>query len=119
MPENITSLHYPDGSALFWAALISIVATILLKTLPVVFLKADSMPKLFRRWLDFVPVAVMAALVGPDVFIYEGAFDLSLHNLFLMVSIPTLLVAIASKNYFVTIAFGILLVIICRYLGIS
>lgn len=93
--------------------------TILLKTFPVTILKGDAIPPLIRRWLDFVPVAVMAALVGPDIFIYDGYFNLSFSNLFLLVSIPTFFVAWKTANYFVTIAVGISLVIIARYLGIA
>ncbi len=79
-------------------------------------LDGGDFPPLLRRWLDFIPVAVMAALVGPDIFIYEGQFNLSSSNLFLLVSIPTLITAWISKNYFVTIAVGIALVILGRYL---
>lgn len=107
-----------SGDSLLLAVALSVIATLALKTVPITLLKGDSLPPLFRRWLDFVPVAVMAALVGPDVFIYDGKFDLSFSNLFLMVSIPTLLVAIFSRNYFVTIAVGIGLVIAARYFGI-
>lgn len=103
--------------SLLWAIGLSVFFTLLLKTVPVTFLKGDSLPLLLRKWLDFVPVAVMAALVGPDVFIYDGVFDLSTQNLFLLVSIPTLFVAIFSKNYFVTIAVGMGLVITARYFG--
>ena len=102
--------------ALFLATALSCLLTLLLKTGPVTLLKGGDFPPLLRRWLDFVPVAVMAALVGPDIFIYEGKLDLSSYNLFLLVSIPTFLVAWLSKNYFVTIAFGIALVILARYL---
>lgn len=95
------------------------VVTLAPKTLPVTFLRGDALPPLLRRWLDFVPVAVMAALVGPDVFIYDGRFDLSTSNLFLLVSIPTFLVAWKTKNYFVTIAVGIGLVILARWAGFA
>lgn len=105
--------------ALYWAVSLSVIFTLALKTAPVTLLKGDSLPPLLRRWLDYVPVAVMAALVGPDVFIYDGKFDLSFSNLFLLVSIPTLIVAIISRNYFVTIAVGIGLVIAARYFGLS
>ena len=80
-------------------------------------LQGDCLPALLRHWLSFVPVAVMAALVGPDVFFYEGHFNAGTSNLFLMVSLPSLLVAWWGKNYFVTIAFGISLVILARWLG--
>lgn len=105
--------------SLYWAVALSVIFTLALKTAPVTLLRGDSLPALLRRWLDFVPVAVMAALVGPDVFIYDGKFDLSLSNLFLLVSIPTLIVAIISRNYFVTIAVGIGLVMVARYFGFS
>ena len=60
----------------------------------------------------------MAALVGPDVFFYEGHFNAGPSNLFLMVALPSLLVAWWSKNYFLTIAFGIGLVILARWTGL-
>lgn len=103
--------------SLCMAVFASVAFTLLLKTLPVTLLNGDSLPALLRRWLDYVPVAVMAALVGPDVFIYEGSFNLSTSNLFLLVSIPTLLTAWLSRNYFLTIAIGIGLVILARQLG--
>ncbi len=101
------------------AAGLCVLFTLILKTGPVVLLKGDSLPFLLRKWLDYVPVAVMAALVGPDVFMQDCVLDISFSNLFLLVSIPTLLVAIVSRNYFVTIAVGIGLVIAARYYGIA
>ncbi len=85
----------------------------------VTFLRGDHLPALLRKWLDFIPVAVMAALVGPDIFIYEGQLNVSTSNLFLLVSIPTLVAAWIFRNYFVTIAVGIGLVIAARFFGIA
>ncbi|MCR5813880.1 MAG: AzlD domain-containing protein [Desulfovibrio sp.] len=95
-----------------------VAVTVLPKILPVTFLHGDSLPPLFRRWLDFVPVAVMAALVGSEVFFYEGQFNLGVSNLFLMVSLPTVLLAWKSQNYFLTIAVGLVLVILARAVGL-
>ncbi|MBO4368918.1 MAG: AzlD domain-containing protein [Desulfovibrio sp.] len=94
-----------------------ILVTVGPKILPITFLKSDALPPLFRRWLDFVPVAVMAALVGSEVFFYDGVFELGPKNLFLMVSIPAFFVALFSKNYFLTIAVGIGLLILARAYG--
>ncbi|WP_300908867.1 AzlD domain-containing protein [uncultured Desulfovibrio sp.] len=104
-------------SALLLCVLGSVLVTQLPKVLPVTFLRGDSLPPLLRHWLSFVPVSVMAALVGPDVLFYEGRFNIGTSNLFLMVSLPALLVAWWGRNYFVTIAFGIGLVILARWLG--
>ncbi|MDO5484090.1 MAG: AzlD domain-containing protein [Desulfovibrionaceae bacterium] len=107
----------PD-STLLLCFLGSVLVTVLPKVVPVTFLKGDSLPPALRHWLSFVPVAVMAALVGPDVFFYEGHFNATPSNLFLMVALPSLLVAWYFKNYFVTIAFGICLVILARWSGL-
>ncbi|MBQ3060704.1 MAG: AzlD domain-containing protein [Desulfovibrio sp.] len=107
-----------DDTALILCLAGSVLATVLPKVIPVTFLRGDSLPLLLRHWLAFVPVAVMAALVGPDVFFYEGQFNATTSNLFLMVAIPSLLVAWRFKNYFVTIAFGIGLVILARWSGL-
>mgnify|MGYP000685750730 CR=1 FL=1 len=69
-------------------------------------------------WIISIALAVMAALVGPDIFIYEGHFSISPTNLFLMAGLPTLLVAWWFKNYFLTIVVGIGLVILARYTGL-
>ena len=89
--------------------------TLLPKVLPITFLKGDSLPKNVVDWLSFVPVAVMAALVGPDVVFYEGSLNLTTGNLFLMVALPLLVVAWFAKNYFVTIAVGMAMVILARW----
>ena len=109
---------FSANAALLLCLLGSVVVTLLPKILPVTFLKGDSLPPLLRHWLSFVPVAVMAALVGPDVFFYEGHFNAGLSNLFLMVSLPALLVAWWTKNYFLTSAFGLALVILARFTGL-
>lgn len=105
------------NAALLLCILGCTVVSLLPKILPVTFLRGDNLPPLLRHWLSFVPVAVMAALVGPDVFFYEGRFNAGPSNLFLMVALPSLLVAWWGKNYFLTIAFGIGLVILARWLG--
>ena len=89
--------------------------TVIPRVGPVMYLHAESLPDLLRHWLSFVPVAVMAALLGPDVFIYQGEFMPTHHNLFLMTAIPALLVAWWSKSFFGTIAFSMGFVALMRY----
>lgn len=102
---------------LIMAIAFSVTLTLISKTLPITLLKADTIPQVIRKWLDFVPVAVMAALVGPDILFYDGRLNFSFSNLFLLVSAPVFFVAWKTSNYFITIAVGIGLVIIARYFG--
>ena len=104
---------------LLWCCLGATLLTVVIKIVPITFLNTDNLPPFLRRWLDFVPVAVMGALVGSDVFFYNGRFDLSSSNLYLLVSIPTIICGIWSKNYLLTIALGLGCIIVARALGYS
>lgn len=103
--------------SLLAAVLAACLLTIALKAGPLVFFSGRDFPPLLRRWLGFVPAAVMAALVGPDIFIYDGQFNVGTSNLFLMVSAPCLIFAIWCKNYFAVIAMGLFMVIAARFFG--
>lgn len=109
----------PASASIIFCCAACILVTLVAKILPITFLNADNLPPFLRRWLDFVPVAVMAALVGSDVFFYDGRLNLSLSNLYLVVSLPTLLCAWLTKNYFLTIAVGLILIIVARALGFN
>lgn len=93
------------------------VVTFIPRVGPMMYLKTETLPPAMRRWLDFVPVAVMAALLGPDVLIRENRLDLSLDNLFLLVALPALLVARLTGSFFGTIAFAMGGVALGRWLG--
>lgn len=86
---------------------------------PMMFLNTEALPAGVRRWLSFVPVAVMAALLGPDVLVRDNTLFLSTDNLFLMVAIPALAVAWWTKSFFGTIAFGMGAVALARYWGLA
>ncbi len=85
---------------------------------PVMFLRADSLPPALRHWLSFVPVSVMAALLGQDIFFYDGDFSLSWTNLYLVAAAPSLLVAWRTRSFFGTIAVAMGFVAAGRALGI-
>lgn len=61
-------------------------------------------------WLSFIPVAVMSALLTPEIFTKninnEITLYLSFDNLYIWTAIATFLVAIMFKNFFVTVTFG-------------
>ena len=74
--------------------------TVLPRIIPFYVLRS-TLPGWLRDWLNFVPAAVMAALVFPDVFFYQGNFSPNpLENLFLMAAICTLLFSVITKNFF-------------------
>ncbi|MEG2171793.1 MAG: AzlD domain-containing protein [Desulfovibrionaceae bacterium] len=93
------------------------VVTFIPRVVPMMYLATDRLPPLVKSWLSFVPVAVLAALVGPDILIRNNTLDFSVHNLFLLVALPAMGVAWWTKSFFGTILFSMGAVALARYLG--
>ncbi|MFJ7169584.1 AzlD domain-containing protein [Streptomyces globosus] len=86
------------------------------RLLPTLFLAAASLPGPVVVWLRQVPPAVIAALLAPPLFVPDGRLDLGLGNLGLWLAAPTLLLAWRTRNFYLTIAFGIGSLALLRFL---
>ena len=69
------------------------------------------------RWLSFVPVSVMAALLFPDIVVRGTELDVSFENTYLLAALPSLLVAWRTQSFFGTILCAMSSVALLRYLG--
>jgi branched chain amino acid efflux pump len=63
-------------------------------------------PPLFRSALRFVPVAILTAIVVPELVMHTGTLDLSLTNARLLAGIIAILVAWRTRNTVLTIVIG-------------
>jgi branched-subunit amino acid transport protein len=64
------------------------------------------MPAWFTRALMFVPVAVLSAIILPEVLAHDGAPNISLGNARLLAGILAALIAWRTRNTWLTIAVG-------------
>lgn len=62
----------------------------------------------FQDMLRFVPPAVLAALIAPEIFVQNGNFDFSPDNLRIWAAALAFLVAYFSRNVLATIASGMI-----------
>jgi len=65
-------------------------------------------------WLGFVPPAVLAAMLLPAIVLKEGKLNLSMDNLFLWAALPTFAAAVLTKNLFIPVVVGMLVLILAR-----
>jgi branched-subunit amino acid transport protein len=72
-------------------------------------------PDLFQRSLRFVPLAVLSALIFPDVLIHQGTLAAPLDLPRFFGAATAVVVAWRSKNVFLTIGAGILIFYILRF----
>ncbi len=73
-------------------------------------------PVLIRRALAFVPPAVFAAIIFPDMLRPAGMLDLSWENPFLFSGLTAILTAYWSKNVVLTMVAGMLALWLVRWL---
>lgn len=88
------------------------------RVLPMGLLAKRKISKNFQIWLSYVPVAILSALLAPEIFMKNNELFLAKENLFLMAFVPVLLVAYFTKNLFATLLTGMVLVAGMRYFGI-
>lgn len=62
----------------------------------------------FRRALQFVPVAVLSAIVSSEIFIINGRFQFSPLNPRLIAGAVAILIALRSRNTILTIVTGMI-----------
>jgi branched-subunit amino acid transport protein len=92
--------------------------TYLPRLLPILLLSRRTLPGAIQRWLSYVPVAVLAALLAPALLAPEGELNFALaENAALWVSIPVFAVAFFSRNLFVTVIVGMTLIALVRYVA--
>lgn len=64
------------------------------------------LPAWFKESLAFVPVAVLSAIIFPDLMAPEGAVNITPGNVRLVAGLIAVLVAWRTKNVWMTIAVG-------------
>ena len=92
--------------ALWGVILGGMLATYLIRLSFVVFVPQERLPSIFRRGLTYVPPAVLAAIILPELALPEGTLDLTLGNHRLMAGVLAGLVAWRTKNTWLTILTG-------------
>ena len=91
--------------------------TALARILPLTLLTERQLPLALIRCLNFVPVAVLSALLAPELLIKDEHLFLSMDNLYLLAAIPTWLVCWKTNSFFGAILTGIAAVAFGRMLG--
>jgi branched-subunit amino acid transport protein len=72
----------------------------------ILLLQKVSVPDWVRRALLYVPIAVLSAIIFPEVFLHSGTFNTSLLNPRLLAAVLAIFVAWKTRNALLTVACG-------------
>ena len=106
-----------DQKLIFWTIVGMFLVTWIPRALPVLALASRKLPDSVIHWLSYVPASVLAALVAPELFLQDGQFCFSLHNIFLLSAVPCLVVGKLCGSFFGAVFTGIGCVALLRWFG--
>lgn len=102
---------------MIWGLVIGMaVGNIVMRWVPLAFLSRLELPAIVRRWLAYIPVSVMAAIVAVQVLRPENTFRFDLSNPYLLAAIPTAAVYKFSRSFLGATVAGIVAFLAFRYL---
>ena len=81
--------------------------TYLPRALPLAFAGRVRLPAALERGLEFVPIAVLTAIIAQTALVRDGALDLSLHNHHAIAASVAFAVALFTRHLFLTIVAGL------------
>jgi branched-subunit amino acid transport protein len=81
--------------------------TYLPRWLPLALAGRVRLPRPLERALDFVPVAVLTAIVAQTALVRDGALDISTDNYHAIAALTAFLVALLTRHLFITVVAGL------------
>lgn len=87
------------------------IVTLLPRVIPLVFLNNVKLKKEVINWLNYIPVAILSALLAEELLLSNGQISI-LNNEKLLAALPTFLVAILTKSLLGTVVVGVISMLI-------
>jgi branched-subunit amino acid transport protein len=102
---------------LAWGLVLGMAITnTVIRLVPIAAISRLELPPVVHRWLSYVPVSVMAAIVATQVLRPGGHWMLTPDNPYLIASVPTAVVFHVTRSFLGAIAAGMLTFLALRYL---
>lgn len=83
------------------------------RILPFLFVRAIALPDIVMRWLRYIPICILSALVFETIFHVEGRI-VTIDWLHSVALLPTLFIAIWTKSLSITVIVGVVTMALLR-----
>ena len=105
------------SATLIWGLIAGMAITnFIVRSVPISVMSRLDLPAPVRRWLGYVPVSVMAAIVAVQVLRPDGRLQVTLTNPYLLAALPTALVYKFTRSFLGATVAGVLAFLAFRYL---
>lgn len=109
-------INYMDNTRFILIILGTMIVTYIPRMLPLVLLSKTKLPKRVEKFLDYIPIAILGAILFQTLIIRDSEIVITITNDYLIIGIITILFAKFVKRVDFIVIFGIVATIIFRYL---
>lgn len=92
------------------------IVTYIPRMLPATVLSQKKLPDILIRFLNYIPAAVLSALLFPNVLVTGHEINIGISNPLFITSLLTFPIAYKTKNMFLTVIIGMIIIIILNNL---
>lgn len=86
--------------------------TYLPRLMPALILSKRNIPEVLVKFLNYIPVSVLSALLVPSILVVDDKINISPSNTLLLTSILTFPLAYKIRNMFLTVIAGMIIIVI-------
>ena len=105
------------SDAFIWTVIIAMaIANFALRFIPMAAVSRVELPRPVMRWLSYIPISVMGAIVADSVLRPEGEFAAPWSNPYLVAAIPTALVYYKTRSFLGAVVVGMVVFVVLRVL---
>ena len=100
-----------------WSVIIAMaLANFAVRFVPMAIVSRMELPRPVMRWLSYIPISVMGAIVADALLRPEGALASPFFNPYLIAAIPTALVYYKTRSFLGAVVVGMIVFVILRAL---
>lgn len=104
-----------SSTAIIWTIIGCAVVTWLPRIIPFVFVRSVKLPEVVLKWLSFIPICILSALVVENLLNTDHSY-VTLDWPVFVAFIPTLIIAVWTKSLSTTVIVGVISMATIRFL---
>lgn len=102
-------------ASMVWLIVGCALVTWLPRILPFMFVRNIKLPDVVLKWLSFIPVCILSALVIENLLDTESQSYVTLNWPVFITFVPTLIIALVTKSLSISVVAGVIIMAVVRF----
>ncbi|GLC87767.1 AzlD domain-containing protein [Lysinibacillus piscis] len=102
-------------SYMIWLIIGCALVTWLPRVIPFIFVRSIQLPAVMLKWLSYIPICILSALVIENLLDTESQSFVTLDWPIFLTFIPTVIIALLTKSLSITVITGVMIMALVRF----